>query len=225
MAKEVLIQLGPQVPRVREGELVHRVRSVSCIFVSFLPSSTLPICPAGEGFAGWRLIVTSPLPPSSLRAAAYIAGLVLRRNSRKNSGEGEGVHDPGEEEVVSAICYTIYTIYLSLCTQTAETTSPETFSWIPCRSGMYLRKTRPLGSLICTSSSTPPPVTGPTIPDPGPNNIKTHFSFEHNIHILRRQQTVEGGGEAIYVIFVYKFPRAWSTLPPVMVYHNSLFVL
>ena len=29
------------------------------------------------------------------------------------------------------ITYTIYTIYLSLCTQTAETTSPEPFSWIP----------------------------------------------------------------------------------------------
>ena len=33
--------------------------------------------------------------------------------------------------VVSAVCYTIYTIYISICTQTAETTSPEPFSRIP----------------------------------------------------------------------------------------------
>ena len=39
-----------------------------------------------------------------------------------------GIHEKGSGDVVSAICYTIYTIYLSLCTPTAETTSPETFS-------------------------------------------------------------------------------------------------
>ena len=37
----------------------------------------------------------------------------------------------GSWDVFSAVCYTIYTIYLSLCTQSAETTSPEPFSWIP----------------------------------------------------------------------------------------------
>ena len=33
-------------------------------------------------------------------------------------------------DVVSAVCYTIYTFYLFLCRQTAETTSPEPFSGI-----------------------------------------------------------------------------------------------
>ena len=39
-----------------------------------------------------------------------------------------GIHEKGSEDFVSAVCYTIYTIYLSLCTQTAETTPPEPFS-------------------------------------------------------------------------------------------------
>ena len=44
-----------------------------------------------------------------------------------------GYPDTGEfsKRVVSAVRYTIYNIYLSLCTQTAETTSPEPFSRIP----------------------------------------------------------------------------------------------
>ena len=38
------------------------------------------------------------------------------------------IHEKGSGDVVSAVCYTIYTIYLSLFTQTAETTSYEPFS-------------------------------------------------------------------------------------------------
>ena len=44
--------------------------------------------------------------------------------------EYRGIHERGSGDVVSAVCYTIQPIYLSLCTQTAETTSPEP-SWIP----------------------------------------------------------------------------------------------
>ena len=43
----------------------------------------------------------------------------------------QGIHKKGlwvTGDVVSAVCYTIYTIYLSLCTKTAETRSPEPFS-------------------------------------------------------------------------------------------------
>ena len=36
-----------------------------------------------------------------------------------------GIHEKGSGNVVSAVCYTIY---IFLCTQTAETTSPEPFS-------------------------------------------------------------------------------------------------
>ena len=43
----------------------------------------------------------------------------------------EGIREKGSEVVVSAICYTIYTMYLSLCAQPAETTSPELFLRIP----------------------------------------------------------------------------------------------
>ena len=43
----------------------------------------------------------------------------------------EGIHEKGSGDVVSTACYTIYTIYIFLCTQTAETTYPEPFSWIP----------------------------------------------------------------------------------------------
>ena len=42
-----------------------------------------------------------------------------------------GIHEKGSDDVVSAVCCTIYNIYLSLCTQTADTTSSEPFSWIP----------------------------------------------------------------------------------------------
>ena len=41
-----------------------------------------------------------------------------------------GIPEKGSGDVVSAVCYTIHTIYLSLCTQTAETKSPESFSRI-----------------------------------------------------------------------------------------------
>ena len=41
------------------------------------------------------------------------------------------IHKKGSDDVASDVCYTIYTIYLSLCTQTAETTSPELCSRIP----------------------------------------------------------------------------------------------
>ena len=34
-----------------------------------------------------------------------------------------GIHEKGSGDVVAAVCYTVYTIYLSLCT-----TSPEPFS-------------------------------------------------------------------------------------------------
>ena len=43
-----------------------------------------------------------------------------------------GIHEEGSGDVVSAVCYTIYTIYLTLCAQTAETTSPEPFREFPC---------------------------------------------------------------------------------------------
>ena len=39
-----------------------------------------------------------------------------------------GIHEKGSGDVVSAVCNTLYTIYPSLCTQTAETTSPESFA-------------------------------------------------------------------------------------------------
>ena len=39
-----------------------------------------------------------------------------------------GIHEKSSGDVVSAVCYTICAIYLSLFTQTAETTSPEPFS-------------------------------------------------------------------------------------------------
>ena len=42
-----------------------------------------------------------------------------------------GIHEKGSRDVVSSVYYTKYTIYLSLCTQTAETTSPEPFSLVP----------------------------------------------------------------------------------------------
>ena len=41
-----------------------------------------------------------------------------------------GIHLKGSGDVVSAVCYTMYTIYICLCSQTAETTSPEHFSRI-----------------------------------------------------------------------------------------------
>ena len=45
------------------------------------------------------------------------------------------------EDVVLAVCYTVHIIYISLCTQTAETTSPEPFSWIPLnRTGKEINK-------------------------------------------------------------------------------------
>ena len=46
-----------------------------------------------------------------------------------------GIHKNGLGDVVSDVCYILYTIYLSLCTQTVETTSPEPFSSIP----LYLK--------------------------------------------------------------------------------------
>ena len=42
-----------------------------------------------------------------------------------------GIQEKGSGYVVLTVCYTIYTIYLSLCTQTAETTSLELFSESP----------------------------------------------------------------------------------------------
>ena len=56
-----------------------------------------------------------------------------------------GIHEKGSGDVVSAVCFTIYTIYLSLCTQSAETTSSELFSWIPLYYGficIYLLNVR-----------------------------------------------------------------------------------
>ena len=40
------------------------------------------------------------------------------------------IPEKGFGDVVSAVSYTIYTIYLSVGTQTAEKTSPEPLSWI-----------------------------------------------------------------------------------------------
>ena len=56
---------------------------------------------------------------SSIRFEAKIYSCI-QGNSRKGSGD-----------VVSAVCYIMYTIYQSLCTQTADSTSPEPFSQIP----------------------------------------------------------------------------------------------
>ena len=42
-----------------------------------------------------------------------------------------GIREKGSGDVISSVCDTIYTIYLSLCKQKAETTSPDPFSWIP----------------------------------------------------------------------------------------------
>ena len=42
-----------------------------------------------------------------------------------------GIPEKGSGDVVSAVCYTVYTIYLYRCIRTAETASPEPFSWIP----------------------------------------------------------------------------------------------
>ena len=38
-----------------------------------------------------------------------------------------GIHEKGSGDVVSAVCYTRYTIYPSFCTQTAETSPSEPF--------------------------------------------------------------------------------------------------
>ena len=42
-----------------------------------------------------------------------------------------GIHEKCSVDVVSAVCYILYSIYLCLSTQTVETTSPESFLWIP----------------------------------------------------------------------------------------------
>ena len=42
-----------------------------------------------------------------------------------------GVFEKGSDDIGSAVCYTIYTIHISLCTQTDETTSSDPFSRIP----------------------------------------------------------------------------------------------
>ena len=60
----------------------------------------------------WRI------PPHHLLSVLYL--VVKRRFLEK-----------GSDDIESAVCYPIYTIYLSLCTQTAETTTSEPFSRIP----------------------------------------------------------------------------------------------
>ena len=50
----------------------------------------------------------------------YFALDQLQGNSRKWFGRSH-----------LSCCYSLYNIYISLCTQTAETTSPEPLSWIP----------------------------------------------------------------------------------------------
>ena len=49
-----------------------------------------------------------------------------------------GIREKGSEDVVSAVCYTIYTLYLSFSAQTAETTSSEPFSGIPLYIDIFL---------------------------------------------------------------------------------------
>ena len=68
----------------------------------------------------------------------------IQRNSRK-------VH----WEMSSLLLVTIYTIYLSLCTQTAMTTSPEPFLWIPLYkiiNFMYIQLKKSIPSLILRSN-------------------------------------------------------------------------
>jgi len=56
-----------------------------------------------------------------------------------------GIHEKkSSEKVFSAVCYTIYTIYLSICTQTAETISPKPFSGIP----LYVNVVMLLSSIL-----------------------------------------------------------------------------
>ena len=57
-----------------------------------------------------------------------VTGLVVSNQSNdlkliKVDFINRGIHEKGSGDVVSAVCYTIYSIYLSLCIQTAETTS------------------------------------------------------------------------------------------------------
>ena len=54
--------------------------------------------------------------------------LVIDMQNDFITGKYRGIHEKGSGVVVSAVCYTIYTIYLSLCTKTAETTSLEPIS-------------------------------------------------------------------------------------------------
>ena len=54
-----------------------------------------------------------------------------------------GIHEKGSGDIVLAVCFTICTIYLSPCTQIADTTSSEPFSWVP----LYVK----IPSLVCES--------------------------------------------------------------------------
>ena len=60
-----------------------------------------------------------------------------------------GFHEKGSGDVVSAVCHTIFTIYLPLCTRPVETTSPEPFSLTP----LYNAELYPLYCLILRYNS------------------------------------------------------------------------
>ena len=60
----------------------------------------------------------------------YILYKYLKHIFKEKEYRYRGIHEKGLGVIVSAVCYTIYTIYLSLCS-TAETTSPEPFSEFP----------------------------------------------------------------------------------------------
>ena len=68
-----------------------------------------------------------------------------------------GIHKNDSRYVVSAVCITIYTIYISLCTQTAETTSPEPFSRIPLyiTANIFLKSTHFFLGMCCSIHRVP----------------------------------------------------------------------
>ena len=48
---------------------------------------------------------------------------ILQCNHSTSDSKGlfcKGIHEKGPDEIRSAVCYTVYTIHLSLCTQTAD---------------------------------------------------------------------------------------------------------
>ena len=94
----------------------------------------------GNGWLGNRGIMyihTQHLPSNRGRHNKNFFYIFSYFSVQKLYSQLPGNSRKGSEDVVSAVCYTIWTIYLSLCTLTAETTSAEPFSWIPLYLNTY----------------------------------------------------------------------------------------